>query len=440
VAIATQRLTPAQSARSTVVVRRSEGKPLRWKLPVVVLTAAILAGGFSLGRFDLSFLQFGALQEARFWLFLALLLFAMMPGMAARSTTTGGRAVRQWVWAVLLFHAYVVLSGLWSPNAAYANGMMVPLGVCMGLVLIAPRFLRDDPERNIRLVFTIIFCVSVLFIADALYRGGSQPEDGLWVGEIGLYRLIGAGVLSATYLWAKTGNLRWLLVIPGMFMVAVFLVKGERASLAAFALLYPFALLLLIRRQRHPWARVAAWVGVVVIALTVGVLLIENVSESFARLWASFLVSPTEQFSLDNIYLADRDRLVADSWRMFLQHPLAGSGLGGFGNGVEDYPHNLLMNVLAEGGLIGLSLFAAPFLLLLGRWRKPRGLEHDTALITGAYFGATNLFHGTYTDALPMWLVLLLFMLPASGASDASRNLVGQFRQRADLLTQQRSR
>lgn len=435
-AIATQRLTRPRAAAATTDSRHLESPSRRWLLPVFLLTAAILAGGFSLGRFDLSYRQFGVLLEARFWLLACLVFLAIIPGMVARPGAPGSslHGVRQWVWLVIIFHAYVILSGLWSANTSYALGMVAPLIVCMGLLLIAPPFLRDDPQRNIRGVFTIIFAVSVLFIADALYRGSAQLEDGLWVGEIGLYRLIGAGVLAATYLWAKTGSLRWLLVIPAMVLLAVFMVKGERGSLAAFALLYPVGLLLLIRRQRHPWARTTAWVGIMVIALTSGVFLIETVSESFARLWSSFLVLPTERLSIENIYLAERDRLIEDSWRLFLDHPVVGAGLGGFGNGVEDYPHNLVMNVLSEGGVVGISLFLAPCLLLLSRWRKPRGLEHDTALITGAYFGATNLFHGTYTDALPMWLLLLLYMLPASDSSEAGRSRVGQIKQRASLV------
>lgn len=58
-----------------------------------------------------------------------------------------------------------------------------------------------------------------------------------------------------------------------------------------------------------------------------------------------------------------RDAIFEAAWNLFLQHPIFGSGLGGFdkATGLE-YPHNMILEILCECGLFGLiSLFLITF-------------------------------------------------------------------------------
>jgi len=90
-----------------------------------------------------------------------------------------------------------------------------------------------------------------------------------------------------------------------------------------------------------------------------------------------------------------RSEMLRDTWRMFLDHPVAGVGLGAlpevfpryetlYDGSVVQHAHNDYVEALAETGLIG-GLFGAAFLLLL--------LRESWARLAGAAYSADLAFH-----------------------------------------------
>ena len=110
-------------------------------------------------------------------------------------------------------------------------------------------------------------------------------------------------------------------------------------------------------------------------------------------------------------YLSDRTDIWAAAWRLAVEHPLAGAGLDGFygligvNQGVE-YPHNYVLGVAAEGGLIGMGLLTAAIVLWTRTVRGGGARPQLTGLAVAAavFVGLSSLFSGDYYDARLAWL------------------------------------
>ena len=112
----------------------------------------------------------------------------------------------------------------------------------------------------------------------------------------------------------------------------------------------------------------------------VGILLVLAV----ALLW---LVIPRQKFPpseaslsrLGTLHSGGRDQGYAVALEMFLERPILGHGFGGFGerfNYPDFYPHNVILEVLAEFGGLGLLLFLLPW--ILARLRAVTNVLPDT--------------------------------------------------------------
>jgi O-antigen ligase len=123
------------------------------------------------------------------------------------------------------------------------------------------------------------------------------------------------------------------------------------------------------------------------------------------------LASPASFDSLEY----DRGVLAIKAVELFSQNPFFGAGLGGypFNSGYGDdpglYPHNTLLEVLAEQGLLGAILFCVLILQILTRYLRVQELLPETQklyiLAFGAGFLAEELVSGHIESSIALWLI-----------------------------------
>lgn len=70
---------------------------------------------------------------------------------------------------------------------------------------------------------------------------------------------------------------------------------------------------------------------------------------------------PTKDVAAENLAIGSRGTLYKLAWKEFLKSPLTGMGLSGYAVKYSHYPHNVILELLCEGGL----LLGAPILLLV---------------------------------------------------------------------------
>lgn len=148
--------------------------------------------------------------------------------------------------------------------------------------------------------------------------------------------------------------------------------------------------------------------------------------------WTLFL-RPVELRSIrvtgENFALVERMAHWWAAYAMWLDHPFTGVGVGNYPVAYETYrmpgwkdplghAHNILLNVMAETGLVGLGayliLWGWVFVHGLRRVRQTRGLHR--ALIIGALGGLThltvhNLFDNLYVHGMYAYVAVLMGLL-----------------------------
>jgi O-antigen ligase len=127
---------------------------------------------------------------------------------------------------------------------------------------------------------------------------------------------------------------------------------------------------------------------------------------AFTELFQDRFVEQTVQ----QRYLSDRTSIWQAAWQLFADNPIGGAGLDGFYgligvNRAIEYPHNYVLGVAAEGGLVGLILLGTA-IVLWARTVRRGGDPRVTvpAVLAAVFVFVSSLFSGDYYDARLAWL------------------------------------
>jgi O-antigen ligase len=367
--------------------------------PALVLILVAIGGRFTLDRAGFVDLAWVDLRVIGLLAALAVLVVDI----ARRPRPPGDRRREGWLVATALFFLYQIASGLWAPAAARVGPQTLDLVLMAVLTVAVYLYAVGDPATVIRTTFLLFYVAAIVFALAALLVNGP--------GEQGRYSAFGGGpnvfvriqilgVISAVAVSLCYRRILPLLAVPLFLLAAV--LSGSRAGLLAGLVVGGFALLKLRRRLR-PGAVVAA--GLVL--TLAGAAVWAFAPPAFTDLFQERFVEQTVQ----QRYLSDRTDIWASAWRLAVDHPVTGAGLDGFYglvgvNAHVEYPHNYLLGVAAEGGLIGLGLLAAAIVLWAGTVRG--GGEHPRltglAVAAAVFVALSSLFSGDYYDARLAWL------------------------------------
>ncbi|XVU23124.1 O-antigen ligase family protein [Actinoplanes sp. CA-054009] len=371
--------------------------------PGLVLILVAIGGRYTLDRAGFTDLAWVDLRVIG----LAVGLVALTVDVARRPRGPHSPARREgWLVAATLFFVFQVASGLWAPEAARVGPQTLDLVLMAGLILAFYLYATGDPDAVIRTAFVLFYVAAILFALAALAAGpGEQGRYSAFGGGPNVFvRVQLLGVISAIALTMLGGRKLPLVAIPLFLLTAV--LSGSRAGLLA-GIVVGAAALWKIRGRLRAGAVVAVTGVLAVVAGVIGLL----APPAFTSLFQERFVEQTVQ----ERYLSDRTDIWGAAWRLAVEHPVAGTGLDGFYGTVGvnqrvEYPHNYVLGVAAEGGLIGIGLLAAAVLLWAATVRagglRPRltGLAVAAAVLVAL----CSLFSGDYYDARLFWLFAAL--------------------------------
>lgn len=268
-----------------------------------------------------------------------------------------------------LFVWYGLLSLGWTPSTVYAQEkglFLVTLTVWPFLAFT--HVIGPDPRRLYRFVVGLLLfsgwiaTVSFLVYVSGAAQGGQQISAfGREAGYIGLGRIVGLGALVALVYalrLAESRFIRWF--SGGIFALYMFLllVIGSRAALIATAIpaLFPFLVGIRWRRlgilafDRHvvPYLVGSIGGGIAVVSL------FRNEALSTISRIAYLIRTGGES--------QPRFELWKQTLGIWAENPIFGTGLAGWPieSGFGDYlmyPHNMILEIMAELGIVGLVLF-----------------------------------------------------------------------------------
>lgn len=272
----------------------------------------------------------------------------------------------------VIFAGYVAMSLLWTPsvNYAYEKTLYIATLVLWSLIGTALIISRER-SRVIRLLIAIVIfsfwfaSESAIFYIKHNMSSTFINALGIRGAYLGLGRVIGAGavvILSYAVLLAKTSYARLFSLIIGIFFVFVLLILGGRGPF--IATLSPFLIALLFTKVHYNYKstiRIKSWQLFTAIFLVTVLFLCAftfyfgyNVI-TLQRLQLLFSQGMGKSASL-------RADFYVSSIQRWLDSPIWGHGIGSWptlmlGMDERGYPHNIIMEILVELGLIGMLIF-----------------------------------------------------------------------------------
>jgi O-antigen ligase len=365
--------------------------------PTLVLLLVAIGGRYTLDRAGIDWLAWLDLRLVGLGVGLAILAFD-----ARRSRLRAPDVPRPegWLVATFLFFGYQAASGSWSPPDAQVGGLVVDL-LCVALLTLGVYLqARRNPARVARQFLWFFWVAAVVFAIGAftLSGPGAQGRFAAFGGGPNVFvRIQMLGLIAGLALQAigRPRGIAWtapLLVVSG-------LLSGSRGGLVAGVVVGMAIVLVADRRARR-----LAFLGV---AVTTALTLVayEFVPSVHALIETRFIGQTVQQG-----YVSSRPGIWADALHLGFLHPFVGVGIDGFralvGQSVGvDYPHNYIVAVTAEGGIVGLVLLVTSAALWVGTVRRAHSVSVELVamLASAGYVAVASLFSGDYYDARLTW-------------------------------------
>lgn len=324
-----------------------------------------------------------------------------------------------------LLFAWLIVTALWTRSPVqYRTDVVLVLGL-MGLSVVVASVL------SLRAVdaFTVATCV-IGALVSVYVLSTYQVEAALraYAFQLKEFYLVTAtpigiaAVGSSLRAFTDAPHRRWwsALALVSLVGLALSLARGALLSAVSIIIVAGILLLLLRRGDRSSFtALVRSSLGRVTGAL---VILGASATTFYLALQVERTANRmTRFFSGSELQAGGRGALWSTAMENIAAAPLFGYGLGSNGlmSGTSDslYPHNMILQVWLDGGLIGLVLLLAvlalPFLIMLRDWRWDEAWQRRCIPLVGMYlflvleFAKSSNFYGArilfLTGIMAVW-------------------------------------
>lgn len=374
-------------------------------LLLFITCIGFLAGRFTLDRLSPSLPSI----DLRWGFVIALVLLAGLwlsvpnPYFATRLPMRGAGWFTAWI-------TWMAASAIWSPHSARITRNLEDIALLGFFVLFAWWILSHLPADDLARVFKWLLIVGVIYFALSVAQGPqaqgrfSAPGGG---PNVFARIMVLATFAALFYLVSRRKMLLVSLLIPLFFIGAV--LSGSRGALLGAGVAVFLAIIPLLRRLGF-WKSVFRSMVIV----TAGAFALSMAKIDVIGFIEERYISQTFEMG----YSSGRDEITVDVWRLFLEHPIFGTGLDGYyalqiAPGFFEYPHNLLLATLAEGGLIGAFLLVGCWLSLFrsATRHRPMSPVAFVALMAFLFLTVASFTSGDYYDSRYLWFFGVLSAL-----------------------------
>lgn len=375
-----------------------------------ILVCSTLALFLVVGRWNFARASGGddafGLLEPRFWLVVLVAAIAFAP-IGGLPSTLLPRA-RNAAIALLAFLGYHVISSAWAPDFGMAASKAFELILVATVLAAALRLHQVLPERAVADgIWSALVVVFSIFAVFALV--GSSDGDSRLAVLGGGPNVFGRNMALLALFCIHTllsSRLRPWPVIGLAVAAMLVLLSGSRGAMLASAV--GTLVLLWVHRVRPSRLLWLVIIAVFVIAI---VATFTDFGQAAVKMFHERVVRLTLEEEHDsgrsNIY----DLAIQLGWSA----PVYGDGLAGFpARGYFVYPHNIVLEAWAEGGLVGVAFLAGALALPLLAIVRRRGHRHAPELAAFAALLASAQFSGDFYDSRGVLLFGLLAVLGES--------------------------
>lgn len=311
---------------------------------------------------------------------------------------------------VLVFAGVILIGLVYTPAHTYGTDKAFHFVSLTMLAFFTPLvFIKSS--RSVWLFFLGWLGLATLMTIDALGRLSSgQRLSALNATTIATGRTIGVAIIILLFavLMGRVSRLWQILAAAGLGpMLLVIVGTGSRGPtlMLVAAVTLTFCLTLAKPRRCVHSLLIIGLVGAAVLGVFASGLMPRSSIQRFGSLF--------NQVDMDTS-VQGRLLVMEVAWHLFTSSPIVGRGTGSvsaFGAGQEQvYPHNILLELAAETGLLGLGLFLGVVEMVL--WRLLASLSKESGqepllltLLTMLVFTLLNaMVSGDLNDGRTMWL------------------------------------
>ena len=311
----------------------------------------------------------------------------------------------------LAFVTYCVISLAWSPGRVYARQKAFFIATLTLWPLVACALIIGHDRSRLRRFVVLLVVFSTWLAAESvmarMQRGGRGSISVLGGNYLGAGRTIGLGALSTLAFGLFFAQSRLQNTIAALFfgfLVVTLSVLGGRGPFLATIAGGLVPLLLGLRvaisgqlKGRRYAVKLLVVSGVVIILAACIVLLAHTLPWTFARL---------RNLSLEDGSAAKRLGWYRVAIQLWQQRPFEGHGIGSFPvlvvvSDSRLYPHNLVLEILAELGIFGMLLFAAVVWFALKDLGPLNAIRADPWRLLVAMFFANAVFNAMISGDIP---------------------------------------
>jgi len=403
--------TPAQQTTFSATTSR----PGLTRLNLYHLIGLLVALFVLTGRWSPTRLMTGAdrapFLEVRFWLLLLFVIVIALPSVGRRRPwLLSPSAYGLLVLLLLTFLGYMMLTSSWAIDGNLALVKVYELMITAVAIialsrstfLVSSAGMRDAVWRSMVGVTSLLAGLGLL---GALSDTGRFRLSVLAGGPNAFGRMMGLLCLGCLFFW-RGHRSRWYWISGAIVAAFLVVLSGSRGALIAMAA----SLLTFLLVERVKWTRLVA---LAIVSTVVAVVLLWYTP--IGRVVAASFQHRVIDLSIEQHYMSGRGDRFFDAIELGRQNWIMGSGLAAFpASGLGPYPHNIFLEALTDGGLIGVALLVA--VLTLGftvLWRNRRQLDSISvaALVLALVFSQIS---GDFYDNRVVFIFLLLALIPRS--------------------------
>jgi len=284
------------------------------------------------------------------------------------------RKIVNWPFLVMLLLGFFMLFGLFYSSAPiYGWAKSSRFLVFGGAMFLAPLlFVRN--EFDVKLFLWIFILAGVLVSVATMFNIQEERGTFLEANTIGTAERIGLGILiSFCFIINRRSHMLNRLVNGGLLFVSFvgLIMTGSRGALYALVLCSVIAPFFFGRKVSFYWLIPGVVVGVLGVGFSMARA--EQVTGAAVRRIAVLWQYESGVESAFSTRLPFYSYAISNMPRA----PLIGHGTGAFasdfgGEDTRQYPHNIVLELGYENGLVGLSLFVMLLLMVYRRWRLCR--------------------------------------------------------------------
>jgi O-antigen ligase len=306
--------------------------------------------------------------------------------------------------------ALVVLSLFWSPAPELGLDKSLRFESFTMLAFFAPLVLVRS-RADLRQLMICLVLVSLVVAATAVPGKGNQAliiAGGTSEIELALYATSGVVAVAGYLLLVGRSRWRFLWIVPAVYLAKIVIDAGSRGVLIGTIVAMLTIGIRAVLRSSVKLVPIA-----VMVAAAIGLVIFASSLSGPAAAKYQTLLGSSETTTLGK-----RNYLLQDGIDLALAHPM-GRGAGGYTYETNfTYPHNALVEVADEQGIIGLTLLLG-LIIAAFRYslRAREGPLSPEAILAGALLivlVADAMVSQTFTQFRELWFAMgLALAVPA---------------------------